>query len=245
MALLKMELDKLIDTYKDHRQGYDEILEEMERVEKRYDELVKEFLLDGTRKDKATAKKNAELKVLNEELKALRDSFKNERDDILAGIENTFGYNYRVHPEMLDDNVIRLLEKGVYKDSELIGLYNEYAESGNLAMVRYIAKYGESVIDSGKVIERSLANRLRAMQLNVDAMKPEYAEIATGLAEVCNRCMGIRDGERVFNAGNPFSKPAHELATAWAKNKFEEFSMEYLGRADGITDKMPLQPVKV
>lgn len=238
MALLTRELEKLIESYRDHRQGYDEILTDIERIEAKFDALVKEYGLVGPQKNKAESDKRAELKVLNEELRALRKSFEAERDDILAGIESKFGRNYQINPEMLDGNVIKLLEKGAYKERELIDLFNSYSQNGNLAMMRYVSKVGEEILESGKAQD---ASSLRVMSHRANNITPIYADIAMGLAETCNRSLGIRGNAGGLSGIDEFSKQAHELAKGWATKKFDEFAQDYMTRAEGITDKMPLQ----
>ena len=227
--MLKFKLEKLIDSYKDHRLGYDEILANIRVIETKYDDMARDFNLDGKGRQKLEERRSAEQKHCIEELKELKKSYMESRDEILAEIENKFGGRYRVDATMLDENVVKLLDIKAYKPGEVLELFEQYTKDGNLAMMRYVANVAQEYAETSG--NREDAIKLNGLKHKAENLQPIYAEIASGLSGVCDRCMDIREEHERVRVGAEFSEPAHRLAEAWANNKFEEFALKYLERA--------------
>lgn len=226
---LVASLNELIDVYKDHRKGYDQVLKEMRDAEEKAVNTANKYNMTEKQKMVVTAELSEKRAQLNREIEMLRDSYTKKRDEILTNIEDIFSYKYKVHPEMLDTATIAALNAGVYTPTELVELFEEFNRNNNLAMMRVVAAKAEEVAEEKNPIN---AADLKGLNAKLKSIKPEYAHITANVSELLNRSLGIRDPLSMYGG---VSQKAHEMATGYAKS-LDRHIEPYLKQAEGIVE---------
>lgn len=222
------KLNKIIEIYKDHRYGYDQIMIERGKILKEYETLDKTYRFSYEQKQKANAELIEKTSKLNNEIKALRESFSEECNEVVADIEMIFGHKFKMHPEMIDNNVITALNADLYDGEELIELFEKYDIENNMIMLRAVANKAEEKAEN----EPWNKNKLMGLNRKLKQISPAYKNITYGVIETCKRGMGARDDKY-----GRFDDESHGLAKGWA-DRFDEHIKPYMEQAENVIETL-------
>lgn len=222
------KLNKIIEIYKDHRYGYDQIMIEQEKLRKDYDNLGEKYRFSIEQKLKASAELNEKKSKLDNDIKALRKSFLKECREVETEIEMIFGHKFKMHPEMIDNNVITALNADLYKGEELLELFEKYDTEKNMIMLRAVANKAEEKAEN----EPWNKNKLMGLNRKLNQISPTYKNITHGVVETCKRGMGARDDQY-----GRFDDESHGLAKGWA-NRFDEHIKPYMEQAENVIETL-------
>lgn len=222
------KLNKIIEIYKDHRYGYDQIMTEKEKIRKEYETLDEKYGFSFAQKQKASAELSEKTSKLNNEIKALRESFLEECNEVVADIEVIFGHKFKMHPEMIDNNVITALNADLYNGEELIELFEKYNIENNMIMLRAVANKAEEKAET----DLWNKNKLKGLNLKLQQISPTYKNITHGVVETCKRGMGVRDDKY-----GRFDDESHGLAKGWA-DRFDEHIKPYMEQAENVIETL-------
>ena len=222
------KLNKIIEIYKDHRYGYDQIMTEKEKIRKEYETLNEKYSFSFEQKQKASAELSEKTSKLDKEIKELRESFLKECNEVVTDIEMIFGYKFKMHPEMIDNNVITALNADLYKGEELVELFEKYNIENNMIMLRAVANKAEEKAET----ETWNKNKLKGLNRKLEQISPSYKNITHGVVETCKRGMGVRDDKY-----GRFDDESHSLAKGWA-NRFDEHIKPYMEQAENVIETL-------
>lgn len=245
---LRDKLEEIILLYKDHRKGYDELLQDLKRIDEKHEKrlkgynvmpdvienthITKEFV-NAQRGLRATIdnKKRTEEAEVIATLEELRKSFISASAEIVKEIEDIFGYTYKPHPEMVDESVVKGIEDGLYTVKDLKELYENYKEKRNISMMRIVAHKGR---EFALPETRESLFFEKAYTEASEVKDPPYATITNSVVSACNYAMGIR-GKTDIRYAEVNTKAGHALAKGWAK-KFDAFTEKNLEEAAKIEE---------
>lgn len=244
---LRDKLEEIILLYKDHRKGYDELLQDLKRIDEKHKKRLKEYnpipdvienahkkevadVLHGLRVTIDNKKRTEEAEVIAT-LEELRRSFVDASAEIVKEIENVFGYAYKPHPEMVDESIVKGIEDGLYTVKDLEELYKKYKRKRNISMMRIVAHKGRKFALPGT--KESLFFETAYTEAS-EVKDPPYETITNSVVSACNRAMGIREKTDI-RAAEVNTEMGHALAKSWAE-KFDTFTEKNLEEATKIEE---------
>lgn len=228
---LRDKLEEIILLYKDHRKGYDELLQDLERIDQKYENKINGFNRDPNAVKIFDAEKRLEAAEVISYLEELRRSFTDASAKIVKEIEDIFGYTYKPHPEMVDESVVKRIEDGLYTVKDLKELYENYKEKRNISMMRIVAHKGREFTLPGT---KESVFFEKAYTEASEVKDPPYATITNSVVSACNYAMGIR-GKTDIRAAEVNTEAGHALAKGWAR-KFDSFTEKNLEEATKIEE---------
>lgn len=165
MAVLIKHLEVLRNAYKNAREDYTRIQNDIEEIERKWRQAASDPNLSAAGKENARNRRDAAARELRTELRELIRNTQQTFDDERKEVEETFRSAFSMVPEKVDPNGMELLRSGLLTDDELVNLYNKYNRENNHTMIRMIGGSVEEKLkkDRDNAVLSNLAGAIRSV----------------------------------------------------------------------------------